>query len=175
MSTESTWSETTHQLSQRGMINLRKCGCLLHWLSWHVVSFHVDSVDVESHSALAQLMESWLCVDSVWGRWIKPKQAYMTSSGTFKGIEFGKINLEMFRWVQYQPENVKSFYIAWSKQLTLRNWVNAELWIIQISWQIQFYIRTNLEYESGDQLGAFNEKKAEVKNLVQVYLYCKIN
>jgi hypothetical protein len=28
----------------------------------------------------------------------------------------------------------------------------------------------NLGYESGDQVGAFDEKKTEVKNLVQVYL-----
>jgi hypothetical protein len=51
--------------------------------------FCVDSVDVESNSALTQLMWSltqhwfswrrvWLRVDSVWGRWIKPKQAYST-------------------------------------------------------------------------------------------------
>ncbi len=28
----------------------------------------------------------------------------------------------------------------------------------------------NLGYESGDQVGAFDEKKNEVKNLVHVYL-----
>jgi hypothetical protein len=58
--------------------------------------FCVDSVDVESPSSLTQLTWSlsvrwlswqrvWLRVNSVWGRWIKPKQAYITSSGAFKG------------------------------------------------------------------------------------------
>ncbi len=38
-------------------------------------------------------------------------------------------------------------------------------------WQIKFFkFETNLGYESGDQVGAFDEKKTEVKNLVQVYL-----
>jgi hypothetical protein len=92
--------------------------------------FCVDSVDVESHTALTQLMWSliprwlswrrvWLCVDSAWTRWIKPKQAYITSSGAFKGIGFRKINNEMFKWGQCQPENVNNFFIAWSKKLTL--------------------------------------------------------
>jgi hypothetical protein len=92
--------------------------------------FCVNSVDVESHSTLTQLTWSltpcllswrriWLCVDSVWGRWLKPKQAYITSSGTFKGILFRKINDKMFKWGQYQLENVNSFYIAWTKKFTL--------------------------------------------------------
>ncbi len=89
----------------------------------------VDSVDMEAHSALTQLTWSliprwlswqriWLCVDSVWTRWIKPKQAYITSSVAFKEIGFRKINNEMFKWGQCQPENCNSFYIAWSKKLT---------------------------------------------------------
>jgi hypothetical protein len=48
----------------------------------------------------------------VCGRLIKPKQAFITSSGTFKGIGFRKINHEMFKWGQYQPENAKSLYVA---------------------------------------------------------------
>jgi hypothetical protein len=36
----------------------------------------------------------------------------MTGYGAFKGIGFRKINDEMFKWGQYQPENVNSFYIA---------------------------------------------------------------
>jgi hypothetical protein len=43
---------------------------------------------------------------------MKPKQAYITSSGAFKGIGFRKIYEEMFKWSQYQSENVNSFYIA---------------------------------------------------------------
>jgi hypothetical protein len=97
----------------------------------NVSVFWVDSVYTKSHSTLTQLTWSlipgwlswrrvWLCVDSVWSRWIKPKQAYITSSGTFKGIGFRKIKNEMFKWGQCQPENVNSFYIAWSKKLTLR-------------------------------------------------------
>ncbi len=93
--------------------------------------FCVDSVDVQSHSALTQLTWSlaprwlswrrvWLRVDSVWGRWNNPKHAYISSSGAFKGTVFIKINDEMFKWSPYQPENVNSFYIAWSKKLTLR-------------------------------------------------------
>ncbi len=89
----------------------------------NVSVFCVDSVDVESHSALTQMTWSlaprwlswrrvWLRVDSVWGRWINPKQAYISSSGAFKGIVFIKINDEMFKWGPYQPENVNSFYIA---------------------------------------------------------------
>jgi hypothetical protein len=31
------------------------------------------------------------------------------SSGAFKGIGLRKINHEMFKWGQYQPENAKSF------------------------------------------------------------------
>ncbi len=92
--------------------------------------FCVDSVDLESHSALTQLTWSlnprwlswrrvWLRINSMWWRWIKPKQAYITSSGTFKGIVFRKVDDDMFKWGQYQPENVNSFYIAWSKKLTL--------------------------------------------------------
>ncbi len=78
--------------------------------------FCVDSVDVESNSALTQLTWSltplwlswrrvWLHINSVWGRLIKPR--------------FRKINTEMFKWSQYQPENVNSFYIAWSKKSAL--------------------------------------------------------
>ncbi len=63
----------------------------------NVGAFCINSVDVESHSALTQLTWSliphWLSwrgvslhVDSVCGRWIRPKQAYKTSSGAFKGI-----------------------------------------------------------------------------------------
>jgi hypothetical protein len=48
------------------------------------------------------------------------KTAYITSSGAFKEIVFRKINDEMFKWGQYQPENVNSFYKASSKKLTLR-------------------------------------------------------
>jgi hypothetical protein len=92
--------------------------------------FSIKSVDMESRFALTQLTWSltphwiswqrvWLRIDLVWGRWIKPKQAYITSSGAFKRIGFRKINQEMFKWGQYQPENVNSFYIAWSKKLTL--------------------------------------------------------
>ncbi len=36
--------------------------------------------------------------------------------------------------------------------------------------EFDFIFKTNLGYESGDQVGAFDEKKPEVKNLVQVYL-----
>jgi hypothetical protein len=71
-------------------------------------------VDVESHSVLTQLTWSltlrWLSwrgvslrIDSACGRWIKPKEAYITSSGIFKGIGYRKINHEMFNWGQYQP------------------------------------------------------------------------
>ncbi len=98
-STESTPSETPHWLSQRefrlsvNWVNaewwfLCKCWCLLRWLRWHGVSLHVDSVVMESHSVLTQLMGSFTPLNSVYGRWIKPKQAYKTSSGAFKGIGF---------------------------------------------------------------------------------------
>jgi hypothetical protein len=76
----------------------------------NVGAFCVNSVDVESHSALTQLTWSltprWLSwrgvslhVDSVWGRWIRPKQAYITSSGA---IGYRKINHEIVKWGQYQ-------------------------------------------------------------------------
>ncbi len=91
-STESTPSETPCRLNQRRVRthvnwvnaewwNLRKCWCLLRWLSWRGVSLRVDSV----------------C-----GREINPKQAYIPSSGTFKGIGYRKIIHEMFKWGQYQ-------------------------------------------------------------------------
>jgi hypothetical protein len=48
----------------------------------------------------------------VCGRLIKQKQAYTTSSGAFKGIGFGKINHEMLKCGQHQPENAESFYVA---------------------------------------------------------------
>ncbi len=62
----------------------------------NVGAFCIDSVDIESHSTLTQLMWSltphWLSlgevslhVNSVCGRCIKPKQADITSSGAFKG------------------------------------------------------------------------------------------
>ncbi len=67
LSTESTPSETPRQQSQRGVRphfnwvnaewwNPRKCWCLLLLLSWCGVSLRVDSVDMESHSALTQLI-----------------------------------------------------------------------------------------------------------------------
>ncbi len=78
-----------------------------------VGAFCIDSVDMESHSELTQLTCSltprWLSwqgvslrVDSVRGREIKPKQAYIPSSGAFKGIGYRKIIHEMFKWGQYQ-------------------------------------------------------------------------
>ncbi len=36
--------------------------------------------------------------------------------------------------------------------------------------EVDFIFETNLGYELRDQVGAFDEKKTEVKNLVQVYL-----
>ncbi len=108
-STVSMQSETPRHLSQRGIIKsslifvsstLTQLTCSLTpcWLSWWRI---------------------WLHVNSVWRRWVKPKQAYITSSSAFKGIGFRKINDEMFKWGQYQPENVNSFYTAWIKKLTL--------------------------------------------------------
>ncbi len=105
-SIESTPSETSCWLSQCGVRlavnwvntewwNLCKCWCLLRRLRWHVVSLRIHS----------------LCE-----RWIKPKQAHITSSGAFKGIGFWEINRGTFK---YQAENAKSFYGAWSKKLTL--------------------------------------------------------
>jgi hypothetical protein len=35
-----------------------------------------------------------------------------SSSGAFKEIGFRKINDEMVKWNQYQPEIVNSFYLA---------------------------------------------------------------
>jgi hypothetical protein len=65
-STESTRSETSHQLSQHGVrlhvnwVNaegtiIYEDFIILRWLSWRGVSLRVDSVDVESHLALTQL------------------------------------------------------------------------------------------------------------------------
>ncbi len=66
-STESTWSETTCQLSQGGVrvrVNLVKAEgkniyedfIIPRWLRWRRVSLHIDSVNVESHLTLTQLM-----------------------------------------------------------------------------------------------------------------------
>jgi hypothetical protein len=60
------WSETPRQLSQRGVrlhvnwvneedTNIFKDFIIPRWLSWRGVSLRVDSVVVESHSALTQL------------------------------------------------------------------------------------------------------------------------
>jgi hypothetical protein len=64
--TESTWSETFRQLSQRWMrlrvnwvnaegTNIYEDLIILRWLSWRGGSLHVDSIDVESHLALTLL------------------------------------------------------------------------------------------------------------------------
>jgi hypothetical protein len=45
-------------------------------------------------------------------RRIKPKQAYITSSGPLKGIKLRKSQHGMFTWDKYQPENAESFYVA---------------------------------------------------------------
>jgi hypothetical protein len=44
-----------------------------------------------------------------------PKQAYITSSGAFKGMGLGKINHEMFKWGQYQPEMLEVLCILKQK------------------------------------------------------------
>ncbi len=65
-STESTQSETPRQLGQRGVrlhvnwvntedTNIYEDFIILRWLSWRGVSFHVDSVNGESHLVLIQL------------------------------------------------------------------------------------------------------------------------
>ncbi len=119
-----------HQLSQRWVRLHSTESTRNDKIFLNVGVFRVDSVDMESHSVLTQLRWSliprwlswrrvWLCVDSVWTRWIMPKQANITSSGTFKGIGFRKINNKLFKWGLCQPENVNSFYTAWSKKLTL--------------------------------------------------------
>jgi hypothetical protein len=36
------------------------------------------------------------------------QKGILTSSAAFIGIGFRKINHEMFKWGQYQPENAKS-------------------------------------------------------------------
>jgi hypothetical protein len=66
LSTESTQIETPHQQSQWGVrlginwvngegTNNYKDLIIPRWLSWHGVSLHVDSVDVESHLMLTQM------------------------------------------------------------------------------------------------------------------------
>jgi hypothetical protein len=69
---ESMWGETPCQLSQRGVrlhinqvnwvdakgTNIYKDFILSRWFSWGGVSFHVYSVDVESHLVLTQLKEN---------------------------------------------------------------------------------------------------------------------
>jgi hypothetical protein len=47
----------------------------------------------------------------VCGRRIKTKQASITSSGAFKGIDLRKSNHEMFKWGKYQPENAKKVFM----------------------------------------------------------------
>ncbi len=74
--------------------------------------FYIESVDVESHSALTQLTESLTLHRLSVREMNQAKTAYITSSGAFKGIGFRKVNEEMFKWGQYQSENVNSFYIA---------------------------------------------------------------
>jgi hypothetical protein len=48
----------------------------------------------------------------------EPKQEYITSTGAFEGIGFGKNNHEMFKRGQYQPENAKKFFCSLKKKLT---------------------------------------------------------
>ncbi len=118
MLTEPQRSETPRQLSQLKWWNLHTCWRLLHWLSWSRVSLRVDSVDMESHFALTQLMWSltlrslswWgvsLRIDPVCRRWINLKQAYTTSSGGFKKIGFRKINHEKFKWPNIKQKMIK--------------------------------------------------------------------
>jgi hypothetical protein len=46
----------------------------------------------------------------VCGRQIKPKEAYITISGAFKGIGFRKLTMKCLKkWGQYEPENAKRF------------------------------------------------------------------
>ncbi len=65
-STESTWSETPRQMSQREVrlhvnwvnaegTNIYEDFIIPRWLSWRRVSLCVDSVNMESHLALTQL------------------------------------------------------------------------------------------------------------------------
>ncbi len=66
---ESTRSETPHQPSQRGVrlhinwvnaedTNISEDIIIPCWLSWRGVSLRIDSVDMESHLALTQLMRN---------------------------------------------------------------------------------------------------------------------
>jgi hypothetical protein len=107
-STESTRSETPCQLSQ-------------HRRHQHIRRFY--------HSVFTQLMWSltpcwlswwrvWLRVDLVWERWIKPKQAYITSSGTFEGIRFRTLTMKCSNGA-ISTRNCKFLY-------SQVNWVYAE-------------------------------------------------
>jgi hypothetical protein len=75
ISTESKQSETPRQLSQCGMMKSRKCWCPLHRLGRRGVSLRVDSVDMESHSALTQLM------GSLTPRWLSVRKMNQTKTG----------------------------------------------------------------------------------------------
>jgi hypothetical protein len=56
--TEFTWSQTLHQLSQCGVRPMSSESTQKTLTFTKILSFRVDSVDVESHSALTQLMWS---------------------------------------------------------------------------------------------------------------------
>ncbi len=64
--TESTWSETPHQMSPRGVrlhvnwvntegTNIYEDFIIPRWLSWRGVLLRIDTVNMESHLALTQL------------------------------------------------------------------------------------------------------------------------
>jgi hypothetical protein len=102
----------------------------------------------------------------VCGREVKPKQANIPSSGALKGIGYRKIIHEMFKWGQCFKFvcNLKH-----KNNSTLTESTQSDE-LFEYLGEFDFIFETNLEYESGDRVGAFEEKKTEVKNLVQVHL-----
>jgi hypothetical protein len=114
-------------------LNIRRC------LSWGGVSFPINWVNViwVSTSAGSKRSET---PRQFSGRWIKPKQAYITSSGTFKGIGFRKLTIICSRRAKYQPEMLKVLCSLKQKKYLCVNSVNAEWRIIWISRQNLFFI-----------------------------------
>ncbi len=109
--TESTRSQTLHQLSQRRRHQHLRRFIIPRWLSWRGVSLCVDSVDVESHLVLTQLTRNETPLQLSHCRMLKNLNKSANSSTKSK----------KFRSLIIWP------ICIWWRQVRFHvNWVNAE-------------------------------------------------
>jgi hypothetical protein len=128
--------KTHHQLSQRGVrlyvewvnaeaTNIHEDFIIPRWLSWRGVSLHVDSVDVETHLVLTQLMRNETpCQLS--HRWML-KNLNKSANSRTKSKKFGSLIIWPIQWAQKVWRVWSQNYVYWLNYISTLRYAR-EVW-----------------------------------------------